>query len=185
MKKSLLFFTILLVVSSIAFASSDLNLKVNLDLTVEPIEFFGVTSTAPNITTYASAKELNLAAMQSISITPTANDPTQTSPASFYVWWYIYSPHQYNIYINFNPLTSTDGVKIPFDITTEGEGGSLITYSSSEEAAAYADSNRIADLSATELITGSKALNVPAFNRLDLTVKNSYTSTIKIEIKTT
>lgn len=175
--KKIITFTIFLLVSIALFASSAPVLNIGLDLTQNPITYFGVTTDEVDLSSYTKANDLQTQVAQSISISLDQRDITQTAEASFKVWWYIYSSEKYKVYINFRPLTSGAN-KIDFTINDGTKD-----YSSSDTDK-YDDTTRVVDLTGeTALITGFKEFTIPQFDRFDLIPAN-YASSFTVRIVT-
>ena len=176
--KKIITFTIFLLISIALFASSAPVLNIGLDLTQNPIEYFGVTTSEVDLSSHTKALDLQTLGEQRISISPGQNDISQTSKASFKVWWYIYSSNKYKVYINFRPLTSGAN-KIDFTINDGTK------YYSSSDTDIYDDTTRVADLTeATSLVAGFKEFTVTQFDRLGLIPANNYASSFTITIDT-
>ena len=178
MKKIISFFILSILVSCALFAVTPKNLKVELNLAAEPIEYFGISDKPLSADiTHAAALALFSNDLKSIDITPTSEDLTKTAKGTFYVWWYIYSPNQFKMYINFSDLASGSTL-IPYKITDDESNEYRSTDSTSTSY------TLVKDLNSTVLIKGSKEMTVPAFDRLSLKVAEDYTSTVTIKIDT-
>lgn len=179
MKKLFILISILLLATSLYAVNS---LKVELDLTKNPIFLCGITNTASPVIndgyTYDQAKTLEAQSINSLVISSGSANPDDTVQGSFYIWWYVYSPKAYTISIWFEDLKgTTEGNKIPFHITTDG-----IEKIESQETATAAQKTTFMNLPVTnKLVKNHKEVIVPSFNLTNLNI-DKYSTNIYIEI---
>ena len=181
MKKLFILISILLLATSLYAVDS---LKVELDLTKNPIFLCGITNNASPVTTegftYDQAKNLSTQSINSLVISSAEGNPDDTVKGSFYIWWYVYSPEAYTISIwfeNFKGASETENNIIPFHITTAG-----IDKIESLENANTASKTIFKELPITnKLVKNHQEVIVPSFNLTGYNI-DKYSTDIHIEI---